>query len=473
MAMGARKVLIIGAGNAGAMIARDLLQNPSYNRRPVAFIDDDPTKQNVKIHGIPVIGTCNALEAAVSKVAPEEIIIALPSATPLQIKPILNQCKPLGLPIKHVPNLPALLNGTVSISDLRALDIEDLIGRPEITISKDDVQEKVHGKRILITGAGGSIGSELSRQIASFEPASLVLFEQNENNLHHILLDIRSKFPALPLVGILADILHEKKREQVFAQHRPQMVFHAAAYKHVPLMEANPNDAARNNIIGTAKVLLSAIQHHAEEFVLISTDKAVYPAGIMGATKRIAEMVVQYYAPKVSTRLLTVRFGNVLESSGSVVPLFRNQIRQGGPVTVTDPDVKRYFITIHEAVQLVLQATVMGKGGEVFVLDMGEPYKILDLAKTMITLSGYTPNRDIPIRFVGLRPGEKMVEALFEKGEEIKSTSHSKISIAKNGKVSYDIPPYLERLVATIEHDAPPEKIRLLLKELLPTCTDL
>jgi len=473
MSMGARKVFIIGAGNAGAMIARDLLQNPSYNRQPVAFIDDDLAKQNVKIHGIPVIGTCSGLHAAVSKIAPEEIIIALPSATPLQIKPILNQCKPLGLPIKHVPNLPALLNGTVSISDLRSLDIEDLIGRPEITIEKEEVQEKVRGKRVLVTGAGGSIGSELSRQIAAFEPALLILFEQNENNLHHILLDIQSKFPAVSAVGILADILHDKKREQVFQQHKPQMVFHAAAYKHVPLMEANPSDAARNNVIGTARLLLSSVQHNAEEFVLISTDKAVYPSGIMGATKRIAEMVVQYYAPKVSTRLLTVRFGNVLESSGSVVPLFRNQIRRGGPVTVTHPEVKRYFITIHEAVQLVLQAAVMGEGGEVFVLDMGEPYKILDLAKTMITLSGYTPDRDIPIQFVGLRPGEKLVEELFEEGEAIKNTSHPKISIAKNGKVAYDIPPYLERLVQAIEDNPPPAQIRAILRELLPTCTNL
>jgi len=472
-ATGARKVLIVGAGNAGAMIARDLLQNPSYNRRPVAFIDDDPGKQNLRIHGIPVIGTCATMQTSAEKVNPEEIIIALPSATPLKIKPILNQCKLLGLPIKHVPNLPALLNGTVSMSDLRSLDIEDLIGRPEIEIDKKEVAEKVRGKRILVTGAGGSIGSELCRQIAAFEPATLILFEQNENNLHHILLDLQSRFPSVSSVGILADILHEKKREQVFEQHKPQMVFHAAAYKHVPLMEANPSNAARNNIVGTAMLLRSAIDHKAEEFVLISTDKAVYPSGVMGATKRIAEMVVKYYAPKVTTRLLTVRFGNVLESSGSVVPLFRNQIKRGGPVTVTHPDVKRYFITIQEAVQLVLQAAVLGKGGEVFVLDMGEPYKIADLAKTMITLSGYAPDRDIPIQFIGLRPGEKLVEELFEKGEEIRKTSHSKISIAQNGKITADIPAYLEKLSKTIEQDPPSSDMRRLLKELLPTCSDL
>ncbi len=470
---GARKVLIIGAGNAGAMIARDLLQNPSYNRQPVAFIDDDPHKQNVKIHGIPVIGTSGTLHAAVKEARPEEIIIAIPSATPLQIKPILNQCRLLGLPIKMVPDLPALLSGKASISELRALDIEELIGRPEITIEKEAVAEKVRGKRILVTGAGGSIGSELCRQIAAFEPESLILYEQNENNLHHVLLGLKTQFPAVLSVGILADILNAKKVEQVFDLHKPQMVFHAAAYKHVPLMEDNPADAVRNNIIGTAKILLAAVRHNAEEFVLISTDKAVYPSGVMGATKRVAEMVVQYFAPKVATRLLTVRFGNVLESNGSVVPLFRNQIKRGGPITITDPEVKRYFITIQEAVQLVLQAAVLGKGGEIFVLDMGDPYKILDLARTMIILSGLTPDLDIPIQFVGLRPGEKLVEELFEKGEEINTTAHSKISIAKNGKVAYDIPPYLDRLVAAIEQDVPPNQIRALLKEALPTCSNL
>ena len=470
---GARRVLIVGAGNAGAMIARDMLQNPSYNRQPVAFIDDDPQKQHVKIHGIPVVGTCNTLSEVVKKVLPEEIIIALPSATPLQTKPILNHCKPLGLPIKLVPNLPALLSGKVSMSDLRSLDIEDLIGRPEITISKQAIEEKVRGKRVLVTGAGGSIGSELCRQIAAFEPACLILYEQNENNLHHILLDLQSHYAAVNPVGVLADILNTKKVEQVFGRYKPQMVFHAAAYKHVPLMEANPSDAIRNNIIGTSDLIQAAVRHQADEFVLISTDKAVYPSGVMGATKRIAEMVVQYFSSRVTTRLLTVRFGNVLESNGSVVPLFRNQIKTGGPVTITHPDVKRYFITIQEAVQLVLQAAVLGKGGEVFILDMGEPYKILDLARTMIILSGLTPDIDIPIQFVGLRPGEKLVEELFEKGEEIKMTPHKKITIAKNGKVTYDIPPYLDKLVLSLENDIPPHEIKALLKEVLPTSTHL
>jgi FlaA1/EpsC-like NDP-sugar epimerase len=261
--------------------------------------------------------------------------------------------------------------------------------------------------------------------------------------------------------------------EQVFDLHRPQMVFHAAAYKHVPLMEDNPSDAVRNNIIGTSRILLAALRHEAEEFVLISTDKAVYPSSVMGATKRVAEMIVQYFSPRATTRLLTVRFGNVLESNGSVVPLFRNQIKKGGPVTITDPEVKRYFITIQEAVQLVLQAAVLGKGGEIFVLDMGEPYKILDLAKTMIILSGLRPDLDIPIEFIGLRPGEKLVEGLFEKEEVIQETPHSKISIAKNGKISYDIPFYLERLSSITEKGASSKEIREVLKEMLPTSSGL
>ncbi|MEK7285694.1 MAG: polysaccharide biosynthesis protein [Nitrospirota bacterium] len=473
MTTSTRKVLIIGAGNAGAMIARDMIQNPSYNRQPVAFIDDDPRKQNVHVHRIPVLGDRSMLEAVVKQVGAEEIIIALPSATSVETKGILNQCKSLGLPIKTVPNLPAVLNGEVGMSDLHTLDIEDLIGRAEITIEKDEIEKAVRGKTVLVTGAGGSIGSELCRQIATFSPESLILYEQNENNLHHIMIDLKTKFPTVSIVSVLGDILNAKKVTEVFGYYRPKIVFHAAAYKHVPLMEENPADAVRNNILGTAKILLAALRHEAESFVLISTDKAVYPSSVMGATKRIAEMIVQYFAPRTKTRLVTVRFGNVLESNGSVVPLFRSQIKKGGPVTVTDPEVKRYFISIQEAVQLVLQSAVLGQGGEIFVLDMGEPYKILDLARTMIILSGLTPNIDIPIQFVGLRKGEKLTEVLFENGEVLQKTPHDKISVAKSGKITHNIPFFLERLASAVERSPTPDDIRALLLEVLPNGTTL
>jgi FlaA1/EpsC-like NDP-sugar epimerase/lipopolysaccharide/colanic/teichoic acid biosynthesis glycosyltransferase len=466
--VGARRVLVIGAGNAGEMMARDMVQNPSYNRQPIAFIDDDPRKRHSKIHNIPVVGNSHGLEAAVQEVSPDEILIAIPSAGQKEIKGIISRCKSFGLPIKILPNLTGVLGGKVSINQIRNLDIEDLIGRREIEIYDPQVEAKIKGRRVLVTGAGGSIGSELCRQVASFRPEVLILFERSENNLHHIQIELLEKFPGISIKVVLGDILSEEKLDQVFEMYRPHVIFHAAAYKHVPMMEINPLEAVRNNILGTYNMITMADRYGTEEFVLISTDKAVYPTSVMGASKRVAEMLVHYFNQTSKTRLVSVRFGNVLESNGSVVPLFREQIRKGGPVTVTHPAVKRYFITIQEAVQLVLQAAVLGKGGEVFVLDMGECIKIADLAKTMIILSGYSPEEEIPIRFIGLRPGEKLVEELFEESEQVVPTCHEKIRVTQNGKIVEDLMAYVEKF-AEMDHETDPEQIKRLLQQLIPT----
>src|SRR5579863_828152 len=466
--VGARRVLIIGGGNAGEMVARDMERNPSYQRQPVAFLDDDPQKLFVKIHNIPVIGNVHDMAAAIQKTRPDEILIAIPSASSSQIKSIISRCKSFGLPIKILPSLTGMLGGRVSVSDIRNLDIEDLLGRSEIEIDDPTVKAKIRGKTVLVTGAGGSIGSELCRQVAAFQPETLILFERSENNLHHIQLDLARRFPHLPLRVVLGDILDEEKIDQVFSSHRPQIVFHAAAYKHVPMMEENPLEATQNNILGTYGVIMAGNRYGADDFVLISTDKAVNPTSIMGATKRVAEMLVQYFNQKSSTKLVSVRFGNVLESNGSVVPFFREQIKRGGPVTVTHPDIKRNFITIQEAVQLVLHATVLGEGGETFVLDMGEPIRIQDLARTMIILSGFSPEKDIPIEFVGLRPGEKLTEELFEEGEKVIQTRHEKIRLAENRKTIADLGSYISEFMEMTSR-TPVQEIKNLLQELIPT----
>ncbi|NKE73162.1 polysaccharide biosynthesis protein [Candidatus Manganitrophus noduliformans] len=466
--IGARRVLIIGAGNAGELVARDMMQNPSYNRQPIAFIDDDPKKISSKIHSIPVMGNSNQLERVVQTLHPDEILIAIPSAGQKQLKGIISRCKSFGIPIKFLPSLTGLLGGKVSITDIRNLDIEDLIGRREIEIYDPQVEFKIKDKRILITGAGGSIGSELCRQVAAFRPELLILFERSENNLHHIQVELLDKFPGISLSVVLGDILDEEKLHQVFSMYRPHVIFHAAAYKHVPMMESHPLGAVQNNILGTYNVIQMADQYGAEDFVLISTDKAVQPTSVMGATKRVAEMLVRYFNQQSKTRLVSVRFGNVLESNGSVVPLFRAQIKKGGPVTVTHPDIKRYFITIQEAVQLVLHAAVLGEGGETFVLDMGDPIKVIDIARTMIILSGFSPDEDIPIQIVGLRPAEKLVEGLFEEAEKVTQTRHEKIRVAQNGKVTDELMSYVKKF-ASMDHETDPNEIKITLKELIPT----
>ena len=426
----ARRVLIVGAGNAGELLVRDLQANPSYNYRPVAFVDDDRVKRKVRIHGIPVVGTIADIAKAVQRYGADEIIIAIPSATPKVMQHILASCESCSAPIKTLPNVQQLLDSPISIRRVRPLSLEDLLQREPIQTDLKELHPLLEGKRILVTGAGGSIGSELCRQIATYRPALVVLFERYENSLYAVDLELRESFPSLQTLAVIGDINHSDRVNEVFAACSPNLIFHAAAHKHVPLMERNALEAVRNNVFGTQVVGNAAMAVGVDRFVLISTDKAVNPTSVMGATKQIAEGLVREMNRQEGTKFTVVRFGNVLGSNGSVVPLFTEQIRKGGPVTVTHPDIKRFFMTIPEAVQLVLQASVMGQGGDVFVLDMGEQIRVADLARNMILLSGHRPEHDIKIRYTGLRPGEKMYEELFDGRERVEATLHDKIKRA-------------------------------------------
>jgi len=426
----ARRVLIVGAGNAGELLVRDMLSDPEYNSRPVAFVDDDPVKQKMKIHGIPVLGATADIKTVADRVGAHEIIVAIPSASTQVKQKVLAGSEGCTVPIKVLPSVKRLLGDPVSLQQVRPMSLEDLLQREPIQTDCQELHPLIEGKTVLVTGAGGSIGSELCRQIAQYRPDSLVLFEQYENSLHALLLELRVAFPHVGVLPVVGDVTMGDRVAEVFRQTGPDLVFHAAAHKHVPLMELNPKEAVRNNVLGTRVVAEAALRTGVDRFVLISTDKAVNPSSVMGTTKRIAEHVVQGFSHKGLTKFTVVRFGNVLGSNGSVVPLFAEQIRKGGPVTVTDPEIKRFFMTIPEAVQLVLQASVMGQGGEVFVLDMGEQIKVADLARNMIVLSGLTPGKDIEIIYTGLRPGEKLYEELFEGSEQAEPTSHAKINRA-------------------------------------------
>jgi FlaA1/EpsC-like NDP-sugar epimerase len=426
----AGRVLIVGAGNAGELLVRDMLSDASYNSRPVAFVDDDPVKRKMKIHGIPVLGTTADIKTVADRVAAHEIIVAIPSASTTVKQRILSGSEGCTAPIKILPSVKRLLGDPVSLQQVRPMSLEDLLQREPIQTDRQELHPLIEGKTVLVTGAGGSIGSELCRQIAGYKPASLVLFERYENALHALLLELRVTFPQVGVLPVIGDVTMPDRVAEVFRQTGPDIVFHAAAHKHVPLMELNPKEAVRNNVWGTRVVAETALAAGVDRFVLISTDKAVNPSSVMGATKRIAEHLVQGLSRRGPTKFTVVRFGNVLGSNGSVVPLFAEQIRKGGPVTVTDPEIRRYFMTIPEAVQLVLQASVMGQGGEVFVLDMGEQIRIADLARNMIVLSGLVPGKDIEIVYTGLRPGEKLYEELFEGTEEVEGTAHAKINRA-------------------------------------------
>jgi FlaA1/EpsC-like NDP-sugar epimerase len=426
----ARRVLIVGAGNAGELLVRDLQTNPSYNYRPVAFVDDDRVKRNVRIHGIPVIGTIADIITVVESYEVQEIIVAIPSAAPKVMQRILAACESVPVPIKTLPNVKQLLDSPISMRRVRPLSLEDLLQREPIHTDLQELHGLLEAKRIVVTGAGGSIGSELCRQIAQYRPALLVLFERHENSLYAIDLELRESFPHLKTLAVLGDINHSERVNELFAACSPNLIFHAAAHKHVPLMEHNAVEAVRNNVFGTRVVGRAATAAGADRFVLISTDKAVNPTSVMGATKQLAECLVREMNRQEATKFTVVRFGNVLGSNGSVVPLFTEQIRKGGPVTVTHPEIKRFFMTIPEAVQLVLQASVMGQGGDVFVLDMGEQMRVVDLARNMILLSGQRPEHDIKIRYIGLRAGEKLYEELFDDREQVEPTVHDKIKRA-------------------------------------------
>lgn len=427
-----KKVLIVGAGRAAEMLVRDLLRDPDHTYQPTGFVDDDPEKHDIDIHGIPVMGTVDEIPAIAADRDVDLILIALPSATPAQMRRIVGTCESTGIHFRTLPRIEDLVTGQVSIRELREVKLDDLLGREAVSLDWQAITRGMRGRIVLVSGGGGSIGSELCRQIARLEPARLVLLEQSEFNLYAIELELRREFPGLPLAVFLGSVTDAVVVEQVFQAHQPNIVFHAAAYKHVPMLEGQVRAAVANNVLGTRCLASVADKHGCDAFVMISTDKAVNPSNVMGATKRVAEIYCQGLDACSNTRFITVRFGNVLGSAGSVIPLFQKQIADGGPVTVTHPQITRYFMTIPEAAQLILQASVIGRGGEIFVLDMGEPVRIAYLAEQLILLSGKKPGEDIEVVYTGLRPGEKLYEELFHEAEQLVDTGHPKIMLARS-----------------------------------------
>ncbi|MBT1075480.1 polysaccharide biosynthesis protein [Geobacter grbiciae] len=424
-----KRTLIVGAGEAGNLLLKEIRKQKNPANQVIGFLDDDPAKQGMRLGGIPVMGDLGRLRAAIRKHRIEEVIIAIATAQGAVTRQVVSCCKETKVRFKTLPGIKDIIDGTVSISQIKDVEIEDILGREPVKLDLETIRGYLTNKRVLVTGAAGSIGSELCRQVAAFSPYKLLLFENAETPLYQIEKELASNNPNLRIIPVIGDVRDQTRVEAIFDEFQPEVVFHAAAYKHVPMMEYNPVEAVTNNIGGTRTLANAAHRFGVKNFVMISTDKAVNPTNIMGASKRVAEMYVQSLARKSRTNFTTVRFGNVLGSNGSVIPLFKEQIKAGGPVTVTDPKVIRYFMTIPEACQLVLQAGCIGNGGEIFVLDMGEPVRILDLAEELIRLSGFVPHEEIDIVFTGLRPGEKLFEELLIDGEGIKPTRHGKIKV--------------------------------------------
>jgi FlaA1/EpsC-like NDP-sugar epimerase len=425
-----KRILIVGAGSAGEKILREIIENDHLPYTVVGFIDDDRKKYGRSIHGIPVLGPLNGLAKIIKDKEIKEILIAIPSATGAQIRRIVETCKVCQIAYKTLPGIGEIIDGRVSIKALRDVNYEDLLGRSPVQLDMEEILGYLDGKTVLITGCGGSIGSELCRQIVRFQPKELILLDANESNLFHIELELCNKLHYDRYRAVLGRVQDEKLMLSIFKKYRPQVVFHAAAYKHVPMLEKNPWEAVFNNITGSRVIMDMALQYEVERFVLVSTDKAVRPTNVMGASKRVTELLLQTFQDG-GTRFMAVRFGNVVGSSGSVIPVFRNQIEQGGPVTVTHPDVRRFFMTIPEAAQLILQAGALGQGGEIFILKMGTPVKIVDMARDLIRLSGREPDKDVKITFIGLRDGEKLYEELISVGEGIVPTKHEKIMVLR------------------------------------------
>jgi FlaA1/EpsC-like NDP-sugar epimerase len=414
-----RRVLIYGAGDAGETILREMLNGGDGERLPVGFVDDDPTKVGRRIHGVPVLGTRRDLVRIIVQANPDEVLVAMPRAASDVLRAIVSELQPYKVPIKTVPRLRDIIDGRVTLNQVHDLRVEDLLGRAPVGLDVEAARQLIKGRRILITGAGGSIGSELCKQVLALQPSRLVLFERYENALWAVERSLAPRRGDVDLYPVIADATDEGRVDEILREHRPHVIFHAAAHKHVPLMEQNPCEAIKNNVKGTRIVGQAAVCHGVERFVLISSDKAVNPSSVMGATKRVAELVTMALAERAPTCLVVVRFGNVIGSNGSVIPLFLDQIRNGGPVTITDPEVRRYFMLIPEAVQLVLQAAALGENGAGYVLDMGAQIKIVDMARNLIRLSGFIPDVEIPITYIGLRPGEKLSEDLVASDEAI------------------------------------------------------
>lgn len=464
-----RPVLIFGAGDTGVLLAKEMKRHYNGEIRIVGFVDDDPNKQNLILLGIPVLGTREDLPGLISKYDIQEIVIAIPSAEGSLTREIVAICQDSDVKLKILPGVYDLIEENVTVSHIRSVQVEDLLGREPVQVDLEGISGYLHNQVVLVTGAGGSIGSELCRQILKFEPKKLLLLDICENDMYDIELELRYLDANIEIVPLIKDIRDKQAIEQVFEEYKPQVVFHAAAHKHVPLMELNPEEAIKNNVMGTYNVAQAADRWSAKKFVLISTDKAVNPTSIMGASKRLAEIIIQYLDQTSKTNFVAVRFGNVLASRGSVIPLFKKQIAAGGPVTVTHPEMVRYFMTIPEAVELVIQAGALAKGGEIFVLDMGEPVKILDLAKTLIKLSGFEPGKDIEIAFIGIRPGEKLYEELMTDEEGVNGTVHERIYVARPNGLNGEL---IEGLISNINLGRLPqdkEATEDLLRTFIPT----
>lgn len=463
------RVLIIGAGNAGTSLVKEMKMHSEVNYKPVAFIDDDKYKLNTYIAGVKVVGNRDNIKEFAKKLKVTEIFIAISAMEAKERKQIIDLCKNAGCKVKIIPGITEILDGKVSMNKLRDINLEDLLGREAVKLDMDGIKEYIKDRVIMVTGGGGSIGSELCRQIIRFNPKQLVILDNYENNVYVLEQEFRRNSVTCDIKYVIASVRDKVKLEKVFNRYKPEIVFHAAAHKHVPLMEGNPSEAIKNNILGTYNVATTSDKFKVKRFVMISTDKAVNPTNIMGATKRVCEMIIQSIDKKSETQFVAVRFGNVLGSNGSVIPVFLEQIKSGGPVTVTHKDINRFFMTIPEAAQLVLQAGTYAKGGEIFVLDMEQPVKIYDLATDLIRLSGYEPNKDIQIKIIGLRPGEKLYEEVLTEEEGLNQTAHKKIFIGKPTFSDFDkLTKDIEELRIIAELDDK-EKIVSKMEEIVPT----
>lgn len=465
----AKRVLIVGAGNAGESIIRELFRGTvAYSYHPVGIVDDDVTRLGCDIHGVRVLGTCVAIPQLIEEHEIELILIAIPSASAKRMRDIVRYCEESKIPFRTLPGIHDIAGGAVTVNALREVQLDDLLGREEVFLDWERIRDVIANKKICVTGGGGSIGSELCQQIANLSPEQLIIIDHHEFNLYAVDMALKNKIPPEKLKSYLCNVTDKQALDDIFARHKPDLVFHVAAYKHVPLLENHIRSAVFNNLIGTKTVAECADRHHVNAFVLISTDKAVNPSNVMGATKRASEIFCQTFNNQTNTRFITVRFGNVLDSAGSVIPLFRTQLQKGGPLTVTHPDITRYFMTIPEASQLILQAVTMDDQGDIFVLDMGDPIKISYLAEQMIKLSGKIVGQEIEIVYTGLRPGEKLYEELFHANEDIRATWHPKIKQAKVRQYAWT--PLLDMIISIERacHDRDETRLKDLLLQLVP-----